>query len=276
MFDALARLADTRARRVALLALAFFLLAGALGGSVADRLAPYGADDPATEAVQARHQLEDAGLRVPAVVAVVRPRALGYRARVEALERQVRRRQEVASVTGYYDTHSPAFVSRDGRSTYFTVALKATDDTSYQDDAAAIADELSAHPGVLVGGPAVAQEQVNKQVENDLRKAELLAFPLLFLLSLLFFRSLVASLLPLMIGGLAIVGTFLILRVASEFASISIFALNLTRRSALGWRSTTASSSSRATARRSPAPVPGWRRCAGSSPPRGAPSSSPR
>ena len=56
----------------------------------------------------------------------------------------------------------------------------------------------------------------------------MLAFPLLFLLSLLFFRSLVAALLPLMIGGLAIVGTFLILRVASEFGSISIFALNLT------------------------------------------------
>ena len=58
--------------------------------------------------------------------------------------------------------------------------------------------------------------------------AEMIAFPLLFLLSLLFFRSLVASLLPVMIGVLAIVGTFLILRVASEFGSISIFALNLT------------------------------------------------
>ena len=91
-----------------------------------------------------------------------------------------------------------------------------------------------ASPGVVVGGFAVAQEQVNKQVENDLRTAELLAFPLLFLLSLLFFRSLVAALLPLMIGGLAIVGTFLILRIASEFGSISIFALNLTTALGLG------------------------------------------
>ena len=65
--------------------------------------------------------------------------------------------------------------------------------------------------GGHVGGAAVAQEQVNKQVEKDLKRAEMLAFPLLFLLSLLFFRSLVAALLPLMIGGLAIVGTFLIL-----------------------------------------------------------------
>ncbi len=46
---------------------------------------------------------------------------------------------------------------------------------------------------MTVGGPALAQQQVNKQVESDLRRAEMLAFPLLFLLSLLFFRSLVAA-----------------------------------------------------------------------------------
>ena len=40
MFDALARLADGNARRIGLLAIAFFLLAGALGGSVASRSTP--------------------------------------------------------------------------------------------------------------------------------------------------------------------------------------------------------------------------------------------
>ena len=143
------------------------------------------------------------------------------------------------------------------------MALKATEDKQWQEAGADIADELTAEPGVLVGGAAVAQEQVNKQVEEDLKKAEMLAFPLLFLLSLLFFRSLVASVLPLMIGGLAIVGTFLILRVASEFGSISIFALNLTTALGLGlsidyslfivsrYREEIAKSG------------PGWRRCGG-------------
>jgi RND superfamily putative drug exporter len=237
MFDALARFADGNARRIGIAAIAFFLLAGALGGSVASRLDPYGADDPATEAVQAKERLQDAGLRVPAVVAVVENAPVAKastRARVEALEAGVRRRADVKSVSGYYDTHSPAFVSRDGGSTYFVVALKPTGDKQWQAAGASIADQLSTHPGVVVGGGAVAQEQVNKQVEKDLRMAELIAFPLLFLLSLLFFRSLVASVLPLMIGGLAIVGTFLILRLASEFGSISIFALNLTTALGLG------------------------------------------
>jgi RND superfamily putative drug exporter len=237
MFDALARLADGKARRIGLFAIAFFLVAGAVGGSVASRLDPYGADDPATETVKAREQLQDAGLRVPAVIAVVEDAPVAEpstRARVEALEQSVRRRADVASVNGYYDTHSPAFVSHDGSATYFAVALKATGDKELQEAGAEIADQLSDHAGVVVGGFAVAQEQVNKQVENDLSRAEMIAFPLLFLLSLLFFRSLVASVLPLMIGALAIVGTFLILRIASEFGSISIFALNLTTALGLG------------------------------------------
>jgi uncharacterized membrane protein YdfJ with MMPL/SSD domain len=237
MFDSLARFADGNARRIGIFAIVFFLLAAVLGGSVANRLDPYGADDPATETVQAKERLEAAGLRPPAVLAVVEDAPVAKastRARVEALERSVRRRADVQSVSGYYDTRSPAFVSRDGGSTYFVVALKPTADKQWQDAGAAVADRLSADPGVVVGGGAVAQKQVNEQVEKDLRMAELIAFPLLFLLSLLFFRSLVASVLPLMIGGLAIVGTFLILRLASEFGSISIFALNLTTALGLG------------------------------------------
>jgi uncharacterized membrane protein YdfJ with MMPL/SSD domain len=237
MFDALARFANGNARRIGLFAIAFFLLAGVLGGGVASRLDPYGADDPATETVKARERLEDAGLRIPAVLVMLEHARVTNpttRARVEALERQVRARADVKSATGYYNTGSRVFVSEDGDSTYFTVTLRPTADKAWQRAGADIADSLAGKPDVLVGGAAVAQEQVNKQVETDLRTAEMLAFPLLFLLSLLFFRSLVAALLPLMIGGLAIVGTFLILRVASELGSISIFALNLTTALGLG------------------------------------------
>jgi uncharacterized membrane protein YdfJ with MMPL/SSD domain len=237
MFDALARLADGNARRIGLFAIVFFLLAGIVGGGVANRLDPYGADDPVTETVKAKDRLFDAGLRIPAVLVVVEDAPVASpatRTKVEALERRLRRRADVKSVIGYYDTRSPVFVSEDKQSTYFAVALRPTEDKQWQQAGAEIADSLADEPGVVVGGAAVAQEQVNKQVEKDLRTAEMLAFPLLFLLSFLFFRSLVASLLPLMIGGLAIVGTFLILRLASEVGSISIFALNLTTALGLG------------------------------------------
>jgi uncharacterized membrane protein YdfJ with MMPL/SSD domain len=49
---------------------------------------------------------------------------------------------------------------------------------------------------VKLGGGAIANAQGNTQVSHDLEHAERLAFPFIFLLSLLFFRSLVAALLP--------------------------------------------------------------------------------
>jgi RND superfamily putative drug exporter len=221
MIERLAGLANRHARRTLLLAAVFFVVAGALGAGVADRLDPYGADDPDTESVIADNRLHDAGYRDIGVVVLAERGA-----NVGALAAELRRDPDVARV-------ARGGVSRDGRLTYLAASLKPTDDDARQDAAERIANEL-AGPGVKVGGPAVAQREVNEQVEHDLRTAELYAFPLLFILSLLFFRSLVAALLPLLVGGLAIVGTFLMLRVASELTSVSIFALNLVTGLGLG------------------------------------------
>ena len=237
MFNALASLAQRRGRRVVIFAAVFFVIAGAIGGSVASKLAPYGADDPATESVKASDRLEVDGYRQAEVIVLIQnisPSSPAGKGRIGQLEAQLEHNPDVASVTSYLETHSPDFVSHSGNATYLAVGLKPTDDKEQQDAAKRIADSLEGQPGVGVGGIALAQEQVNKQVEKDLRMAELLAFPILFLLSLLFFRSAVAALLPLLIGGLAIVGTFLALRIANEFVDVSIFALNLTTGLGLG------------------------------------------
>ncbi|HEX3293775.1 MAG TPA: MMPL family transporter, partial [Solirubrobacterales bacterium] len=237
MFNALASLAQRHGKRTVIFAAIFFVVAGAIGGGVASKLAPYGADDPATESVKAADRLEADGYRDPGLIVLFQntsPISQAGQQRIQQVERQLRANPDVAQITGYLETQSRDFIARDGNATYLAVSLKQTDDKAQQDAAKAIADELSGQPGVTVGGIALAQEQVNKQVEKDLRKAELLAFPILFLLSLLFFRSGVAALLPLLIGGLAIVGTFLLLRIANEFVSVSIFALNLTTGLGLG------------------------------------------
>jgi uncharacterized membrane protein YdfJ with MMPL/SSD domain len=237
MFDRLASLAQGHGKRTAIFAVIFFVAAGAIGGGVASKLAPYGADDPATESVKAQDRLEADGFREPSVIVLLQdvdPNSSAGQTRIAELESRLNDDPDVASVTSYVDTHSPDFVSKEGDATYLAVALKPTDDKERQDAAKAIADDLDDQPGVTVGGISLAQEQVNKQVEKDLRMAEMIAFPLLFLLSLLFFRSGVAALLPLMIGGLAIVGTFLLLRLANEVVDVSIFALNLTTGLGLG------------------------------------------
>ena len=58
MTERLARLADGRAKVVVVVGLVLFALAGALGAGVAQRLDPFGADDPATESVVADQRLQ--------------------------------------------------------------------------------------------------------------------------------------------------------------------------------------------------------------------------
>ena len=237
MFNALASLAQGHAKRTVIFAAVFFVVAGALGGGVASKLAPYGDDDPSTESVRASDQLKADGYRDPSVIVLIQntsPTTPTGQHRIRGIEEGLRANPDVARVTGYLDTASNDFISGTGNATYLAVSLKATDDKQQQDAAKRIADNLQDQPGVSVGGIALAQEQVNKQVEKDLRMAEILAFPILFLLSLVFFRSAVAALLPLLIGGLAIVGTFLLLRLANEVVSVSIFAINLTTGLGLG------------------------------------------
>src|SRR6266545_973125 len=237
MFDALARFAKRRSWLVVLAATVVFVVAALLGSGVAGRLDPFGADDPGTESVIAEHRLENAGYREIGVVVLIEGidvRSAQGRERVEALTRRLETNPEVATVSSFLTTGSRDFVSLGGGATYLAVALKPTDDHGRQDAAGQIADSLAGERGISVGGPALAERQVNRQVERDLRTAELYAFPLLFLLSLLFFRSLVAALLPLLVGGLAIVGTLLILRVASELTSVSMFALNVATGLGLG------------------------------------------
>jgi uncharacterized membrane protein YdfJ with MMPL/SSD domain len=238
MFDTLARVADGRARPVGLIAILFFVIAAGIGGSVAEHLGPYGAEDPAKESVKADNALEEAGYRPTDTTVLIKDVDVrgddDDRKQVESILGQILDAPGVKAAVGFAQTRSPTFVSRSGDSTLIAVSLDATEDKQRQDVAAALEQDLENRGNVTVGGLALANEQVNVQVEKDLRRAEILVFPLLFLLSLLFFRSLVAAILPLMVGAIAIVGTFLGLRIAAEVGSVSVFALNLTTGLGLG------------------------------------------
>ena len=237
MLERLANLTGSHPKRVLALAVVLFGIAGAFGSGVADRLDPYAADDPDTESVIAEQQLEDAGFRQTEAVVLIEeadPTTTAGAQRVEAVARQVSGVEGVRAVNGFLETNDRAFVSRAGDATYLAIQFEPTKD----DEVQAVGEELIAavagEDGVSVGGDAVAQLQVNDKVESDLQRAELIAFPILFLLSLLFFRSLVAAALPLLVGALAIVSTMLLLTLASELTSVSIFALNLVTGLGLG------------------------------------------
>ena len=239
MFTSLAAFINANGRRVLLVAVLAAAIAGAFGLGVVKQMSPYGADDPATQSVQATNRFEAAAHRKidPGVVALVSAgdvRSSAVRQRVERVAGELRAGPDVASAVSFYDTHDPSMVSRDGRSTYVVAYFKRRSDSALEDAAQRIEDRFAGQRDVRLGGEQIADAQANTQVGNDLARAELLAFPLIFLLSLLFFRSLVASLLPPLLGGLAIVVTFFALRVVSSFTDLSVFALNFVTGLGLG------------------------------------------
>src|SRR4051812_5833735 len=231
MFTKLADLASRRSRRIVAIAVVLAVVAGAVGGNVASRLGPYGADDPASNSYKTTAAIKKAtGLEAQArIVVLVDDQS---RSRVQHVASIVRSDSGIGRVATFYTTHDRALLSKDGRSSYVAawITTKA-DDTDTVDR---LRNDLRGQPGVKLGGAAAAERQVNEIVQKDLARAELIAFPILFLLSLWFFRSLVAALLPPLLGGLAIVLTFLGLRIASEWMSLSVFALNLVTGLGLG------------------------------------------
>ena len=218
MLAGLAYHVTARPRAVLVAAVAFLALAGTLGGPVAGLLST-GDDfqDPGAQNVAATECLERAGGAEPSPTILVLVRS-GDPTAVERAEARLDGVEGIARTV--VDT------SGDGGGAYVAAFLAADADAEQttQRVAAAFEDD----PAVTLGGGQFTQEAIGEQVSSDLARAELLAFPILFLLSLLIFRGFVAALLPLGVGALTIMGTFLGLRLVNEATLLSIFALNLT------------------------------------------------
>ncbi|RKQ93766.1 RND superfamily putative drug exporter [Solirubrobacter pauli] len=193
-------------------------------------------DDPSAEAVTARDAVVAATgtYAAPQLVALVR---LGATADSSAGQERIRlvaaamRHPGVASVVAYQPGGDRRLVSRDGRSTYLLATYRRDD----RDATDAIERRLDRYDWVTLGGGAIAAPQVGDQVSADILRAELIAFPILFLLSLIVFRSAVSALLPLAVGGATILLTFLAIRLINSHVNpMSIYALNLVNGLGLG------------------------------------------
>jgi uncharacterized membrane protein YdfJ with MMPL/SSD domain len=223
MLGALADAISRRPRRLLVLVLLLAAVAGVVGGPVPGLLvdSTTSFQDPASESVHARQLLErSSGVDdAPDVVLLVRN---ATPARVAAARALLAGDPAVALV-------SPAVRSRDGRAAYLAATFFAG-----RNDSRAIARAAERVPGVVAGGPAVASDEIGDTVKKDLARAELYAFPILFVLSLLIFRGLIAALLPLLVGGVTIVVTFLAMRAVNTALPLSIFAVNLVTGLGLG------------------------------------------
>ena len=227
-FGVIARLAGLRPRRV-LAATAAFLVAAVAFGAPAPGLLRGGHDfeDPASEAAVVREQLERATGTgaAPGLVALVEPGASGARPAGAKVAQAARLAAADPGVADVRTAYGPPRAG--GRRAYVSVTFRDLEAAELEDAVGRVRDELAGIGGVRVGGREVVRVAVGDQVGKDLGRAEALAFPFILALSFLFFRGLVAALMPSFVGALTIFVSFLGLRLIDEIEPLSVFAVNL-------------------------------------------------
>jgi RND superfamily putative drug exporter len=233
-----ARLGAALARaRVAVIAgfAALLAIAALYGSSAADHLPTGGFEVPGSESDLAVKEAERRfGIGAPDVLVIYRDETSDVRdplfgALILDLLEVVFEDEGVVGATTYWDTSQESLVSHDAHETLVIVSLGGSnaDKLATLKRIEPLLRELEAPIEVAIGGHVAASILAQSTAKVDLAKAEAVAIPIALVLTLLFFRSVVAALLPILIGGFAMASCAALARFGSNFMDISIFALNV-------------------------------------------------
>ncbi len=242
MLARLARFLHRRRWSVLAATILVVVASAAYGGSAVAHLKGGGFDDPNAESTKAAKLLRDRfGAGDPNLVLLVTA-ARGtvdspeVAAEGRALTERLAHERDATQVGSYWTLGAAPLRSRDRRQALVMARITGDEDAlgkraeelvgTYEHDGAATR--------VQVGGRLSTYLDVNTQVQSDLAKAEGIAVPITLLLLMVVFASALAGLLPLAVGGFAIVGTLLILRLLAGLTDVSVYALNLTTALGLG------------------------------------------
>ncbi len=221
----------------------FLIAAIALGTGAFGVLKTAGFDDPSSESVRAEALLEEHfGGGEPNVVLVLTAegRDVDEGALVNDATGLADRLQQVEGiehVVSYWSLGGASGLRSGDGDTALVLARLAGDEEFVDEQIMVIDEQFTGSQGgftVLMGGSDAVFADIGHTIESDLLRAELIAVPLTLLLLLFVFRSLVAALLPLFVGVIAIFGTLLNLFVIGSITDVSIYAVNLTTALGLG------------------------------------------
>ncbi|CAN5455127.1 MMPL family transporter [soil metagenome] len=237
----LATLAIAAPRRVLIFAGLLMVAAAIFGVPVAKSLSAGGFQDPTAQSSRATQLLTNTFGQsdVQLIFLLTAPDGVrGSEARAAALDiaDYLENAPYVVGIVSAWTAPPPAapeLISEDGRSGLI-VANIAGGEKDAPTRATRLVDEISAtvqpsHPDVTVqaGGSAMVYSQINSQTQRDMLVMESIAVPLSFAVLVWVFGGLLAAALPVVVGGLAIVGSMAVLRLIALVTDVSIFALSL-------------------------------------------------
>jgi RND superfamily putative drug exporter len=134
----------------------------------------------------------------------------------------------VSGVIGYAQTGDRRFISTSGDAAYVVVQLDLTDEASVT-----VVDEIRAaivpptgYTDQLTGYGPVTKDSA-AQSEKDLQRAETVSLPVVAVVLILVFASIIAAGMPLLVAGLAIPSSLALIYIVAQQVEMSIFVLNI-------------------------------------------------
>ncbi|NUT47511.1 MAG: MMPL family transporter [Saccharothrix sp.] len=218
-----------RRRWVVLIAtVALAVVGGIWGLGVFDRLSQGGYEAPTSEAARANEVAQDAFGRQGGDVLVVYDTT--DPARLQQVADQLSDLPADAVLTVLPPVPSP----ESGKS-LVVVTLRSGDSNTQLKQYEQIADDLAVDGlDAQVGGLVPTQKAISDMSASDLTKAEAVSLPIVLLLLVIIFGGLVAASLPVLVGGLAILGSLGVLHAVSLAADVNSFAVNVASLLGLG------------------------------------------
>jgi uncharacterized membrane protein YdfJ with MMPL/SSD domain len=148
---------------------------------------------------------------------------------------------QVTKSATYWTSGRSNLASADKHSTYAVLQLAGGSDQGRETTYKAIKADFPAVAGApgdgitaRVGGSIPTEVAINSEVSANIARAESISFPVLLILLVIIFGSAVAALAPLLIGGLAILGSFTVLRLLTLTTTVSVYSVNITTILGLG------------------------------------------
>jgi MMPL family len=119
-------------------------------------------------------------------------------------------------------------ISQDQHATRVILSLSGTS----QSQKSSLYDRVSTHLNArglttTVGGPWAVFNDVNHTVSKDIARAEAISMPIVFILCLFIFGSVVSALMPSLVGSVAVFGAFTFVRFTTMVTDVSVFAINV-------------------------------------------------
>ncbi|WP_064093263.1 MMPL family transporter [Rossellomorea aquimaris] len=106
-------------------------------------------------------------------------------------------------------------------------AILAFDHSDISNEIKTIEQLIDDNPGQSLTGASIISSDINKASQNDLKRAELIGLPVAMIVLLFAFGSVIASIVPVLIGVVTVVSAFGILTLVGGSVELSVFLLNV-------------------------------------------------